>query len=143
MLANITFSLENNGYNVEEVNKYIEMLQLEYENAIAWGESIEKELNDLTRAIKEQGVYFTIDENNQNEVVKDVFDKLTSSVDKVKSDAQARAAEMVSNAKEEANQIVRRAKENSVEIRTQNMTIMKNLKSIGEMIDVILEKGIK
>ena len=50
---------------------------------------------------------------------------------------------MIAQAKEEANLIVRRAKENSVEIRTQNVTIMRNLKSIGEMIDVILEKGIQ
>jgi len=142
-LANVTFSLENNGYNVEEVNKYIEMIHLEYENAIAWGEEKERELNELRLAMQEQGVYFTIDEDNQNEVVREVFDKLTTSLERVKSDAQQRADEMVAQAKEEANLIVRRAKENSVEIRTQNVTIMRNLKSIGEMIDVILEKGIQ
>ena len=54
-----------------------------------------------------------------------------------------RASDIVSQAKEEASLIMRRAKENSVEIRTQNVTIMKNLKSIGEMIDVIIEKGIQ
>ena len=142
-MANVTFSLENNGYNVEEVNKDIEMIHLEYENAIAWGEEMERELNALRTAMQEQGVYFTIDEDNQNEVVKEVFDKLTASLEKVKSDAQQRSDEMIAQAKEEANLIVRRAKENSVEIRTQNVTIMRNLKSIGEMIDVILEKGIQ
>ena len=93
--------------------------------------------------MKTQGVYFTIDEDNQNEVVKEVFDRLTSSLEKVKADAHQRATDIVAQAKEEANLIVRRAKENSVEIRTQNVTIMRNLKSIGEMIDVILEKGIQ
>ncbi len=142
-MANINFSLENNGYNVDEVNRYIEMLQLEYANAVAWGEELEAELNTLKDAMKTQGVYFTIDEDNQNEVVKEVFDRLTDSLEKVKTDAHQRASEIVSQAKEEANLIVRRAKENSVEIRTQNVTIMRNLKSIGEMIDVILEKGIQ
>lgn len=142
-MANVNFSLENNGYNVDEVNRYIEMLQLEYANAVAWGEELETELNSLKDAMKTQGVYFTIDEDNQNEVVKDVFDRLTASLEKVKTDAHQRASEIVSQAKEEANLIVRRAKENSVEIRTQNVTIMRNLKSIGEMIDVILEKGIQ
>lgn len=142
-MANVNFSLENNGYNVDEVNRYIEMLQLEYANAVAWGEELETELNTLKDAMKTQGVYFTIDEDNQNEVVKEVFDRLTASLEKVKTDAHQRASEIVSQAKEEANLIVRRAKENSVEIRTQNVTIMRNLKSIGEMIDVILEKGIQ
>lgn len=142
-MANVNFSLENNGYNVDEVNRYIEMLQLEYANAVAWGEELEQELNALKDAMKTQGVYFTIDEDNQNEVVKEVFDRLTDSLEKVKKDAHQRATEIVSQAKEEANLIVRRAKENSVEIRTQNVTIMRNLKSIGEMIDVILEKGIQ
>lgn len=142
-MANVNFSLENNGYNVDEVNRYIEMLQLEYANAVAWGEELEKELNSLRDAMKTQGVYFTIDEDNQNEVVKEVFDRLTDSLEKVKTDASQRAADIVAQAKEEANLIVRRAKENSVEIRTQNVTIMRNLKSIGEMIDVILEKGIQ
>lgn len=142
-MANMNFSLENNGYNIEEVNNYVEMLQLEYANAVAWGEELEKELEALRDAMKTQGVYFTIDEDNQNEVVKEVFDRLTDSLEKVKTDAQQRASEIVAQAKEEANLIVRRAKENSVEIRTQNVTIMRNLKSIGEMIDVILEKGIQ
>lgn len=142
-MANMNFNLENNGYNIEEVNNYIEMLQLEYANAVAWGEELEKELESLKDAMKTQGVYFTIDEDNQNEVVKEVFDRLTDSLEKVKNDAQQRATEIISQAKEEANLIVRRAKENSVEIRTQNVTIMRNLKSIGEMIDVILEKGIQ
>ncbi len=142
-MANVNFSLENNGYNVDEVNRYIELLQLEYANAVAWGEELENELNSLKDAMKTQGVYFTIDEDNQNEVVKEVFDRLTDSLEKVKTDAHQRASDIVSQAKEEANLIVRRAKENSVEIRTQNVTIMRNLKSIGEMIDVILEKGIQ
>lgn len=142
-MANINFNIEENGYSIDEVNKYIEMLQLEYANAVAWGEELEKELDALKEAMKQQGIYFTIDVDNQNEVVKEVFDRLTESLEKVKSDAHQRANDIVSQAKEEANLIMRRAKENSVEIRTQNVTIMRNLKSIGEMIDVILEKGIQ
>lgn len=142
-MANMNFSLENNGYNINEVNNYIEMLQLEYANAVAWGEEMERQLESLREAMKTQGVYFTIDEDNQNEVVKEVFDRLTESLEKVKTDAHQRASDIVAQAKEEANLIVRRAKENSVDIRTQNVTIMRNLKSIGEMIDVILEKGIQ
>ena len=139
----VNFNIEENGYNIEEVNKYIEMLQQEYENAVAWGEEIEAKYEKLKADYENQGVCFTISEDNQSEVIKDVFDKLTLTIEKVKSDAQLRANDIIDKAKEEAAAILRRAKENSVEIRTENITIMKNLKSIGEMIDVILEKGIQ
>lgn len=139
----VNFNIEENGYNIEEVNKYIEMLQKEYENAVAWGEEMEAKYEKLKEDYTNQGVCFTITEDNQNEVIKDVFDKLTLTIEKVKADAQVRANDIISHSKEEAAAILRRAKENSVEIRTENITIMKNLKSIGEMIDVILEKGIQ
>ena len=139
----INFGTQENGYNIEEVNNYIEMLQQEYENALAWGEEMESKYNDMEKKTKELGVYFTIDEDNQSEVIKEIFEKLSVTLEKVKLDAEKRASDIVLEAKEEANSILRRAKENSIEIRTENITIMKNLKSINDMINVILEKGIQ
>ena len=139
----VNFNLEEKGYSTEEVDKYIEMLQQEYENAVAWGEEMEAKYEKLKNDYENLGVCFTITDENQNEVIKDVFDRLTNTIEKVKSDAQLRANDIIGQAKEEANTIIRRAKENSIDIRTENITIMNNLKSIGEMIDVILEKGIQ
>ncbi len=142
-MAKISFSLEENGYSVKEVDKYIELLQTEYSNAIAWGEETEKKLHELEDSIKDLGIYFTIDENNQNEVIERVFAELTATVGKVKQNAEQKAAQIIENANEKSRNIVRQAMENSVEIRTENTTIMKNLKSISDMINVILEKGIQ
>lgn len=142
-MAKVNFSLEENGYSVREVDKYIDLLQAEYNNAIAWGEEMEKKLTKLEENIKDLGMYFTIDENNQNEVIKRVFEELTATVDRVKQNAEQKAQEIIENANEKSRNIVRQAMENSVEIRTENTTIMKNLKSINEMISVILEKGIQ
>ena len=139
----VNFSTQENGYNIEEVNRYIEMLQQEYENALAWGEEMEAKYNDIKTKTEQLGVYYTIDEDNQSEAVKEIFEKLSITLEKVKIDAQKRADGMIRDAKEEANSILRRAKENSIEIRTENITIMKNLKSINDMINVILEKGIQ
>ena len=139
----VNFNIEEKGYSVEEVDKYIDMLQQEYENAVAWGEEMEAKFEKLKSDYENQGVCFTITDDNQNEVIKEVFDKLTLTIEKVKSDAQTRANDIIEQAKEEATVILRRAKENSVDIRTENITIMNNLKKIGDMIDVILEKGIQ
>lgn len=139
----INFSTQENGYNIDEVNRYIEMLQQEYENALAWGEEMESKFNDMKTKTEELGVYYTIDEDNQSEAVKEIFEKLSITLERVKLDAEKRAADILQEAKDEANSILRRAKENSIEIRTENITIMKNLKSINDMINVILEKGIQ
>lgn len=142
-MANISFSIQQEGYSVEEVDKYIELLQQEYQNAIAWGEEMEAKLGELETSIKELGVYFTIDEDNQSEVIEKVFEQLTDAVNKTKKAAEEKANEIIAKATEKSRQIVRQAMENSIELRTENTTIMKNLKSVKEMIDVVLEKGIQ
>ena len=142
-MAKINFSLEANGYSVREVDKYIDLLQSEYNNAISWGEEMESKLKKLEEKIKDLGMYFTIDEDNQNEVIRRVFEELTATVEKVKQNAEDKAQQIIDAANEKSRNIVRQAMENSVEIRTENTTIMKNLKSINEMISVILEKGIQ
>lgn len=142
-MAKVNFSLEENGYSVREVDRYIDLIQSEYTNALAWGEELEAKLAKLEENIKDLGMYFTIDENNQNEVIKRVFEELTATVDRVKQNAEEKAQEIIESANEKSRNIVRQAMENSVELRTENTTIMKNLKSINEMIEVILEKGIQ
>lgn len=140
-MANVNFSTVENGYSPVEVDKYIDMLQQEYTNAVSWGQEMEKNLEELKAQMKDLGVYFTIDENNQNEVIDRVFSELTATVNKVKSDAEAKSKEIIDKANEKSRTIVRQAMENSVELRTQNSLVMKNLKSISDMIDVILDKA--
>ena len=140
-MAAVNFTLEENGYNPEEVNRYIAMLQQEYANAVAWGEENEKKFENLKKDMEELGVYFTIDEENHSEVIEKVFAELSKTVAKIKVDADKRANEIIEAAHEKSRGIVRQAMEKSVEIRTDNTTIMKNLKSINDMINVILEKN--
>ena len=104
-------------------------------------QEMEKNLEELKTQMQDLGVYFTIDENNQNEVIDRVFSELTQTVSKVKAEAEAKSKEIIDKANEKSRTIVRQAMENSVELRTQNSLVMKNLKSISDMIDVILDKA--
>lgn len=140
-MANVNFTVESNGYNIQEVDKYIDMIQKEYSNAIAWGEENERKFEQLKKDMQELGIYFTIEENNQSEVIEKVFAELSRTVAKIKLDADRRANEIIEAAHEKSKSIVRQAMEKSVELRTENTAVMKNLKSIGEMIDVILDKN--
>ncbi len=140
-MAKINFSTEANGYSREEVDKYIDMLQQEYNNAIAWGEENERKFEALKADMQSLGVYFTINEDNQNEVIEKVFAELSKTVAKIKIDADNRALEIIDAANEKSKGIVRQAMEKSIEIRTENNNIIKNLREINTMISDVLGKN--
>ncbi len=142
-MSDINFTVTERGYEITEVNKYITMIQQEYANAVAWGEEMERKYEELKKSIDDYGLYFTISEENQNEVISNVFAELSKTVAQSKAEADKKAREIVDTANQQAREIKRKAMENSVEIRTQNTTIMNNLKAINEMISVVVEKGLQ
>lgn len=142
-MSDINFTVTERGYEITEVNKYITMIQQEYANAVAWGEEMERKYEELKKSIDEYGLFFTISEENQNEVISNVFAELSKTVAQSKADADRKSREIIEAANLQAREIKRKAMENSVEIRTQNTTIMNNLKAVNEMISVVVEKGLQ
>ena len=142
-MSDINFTVTERGYEITEVNKYITMIQQEYANAVAWGEEMERKYEELKKSVDEYGLFFTISEENQNEVISNVFAELSKTVAQSKAEADRKAREIVDSANLQAREIKRKAMENSVEIRTQNTTIMNNLKAVNEMINVVVEKGLQ
>ena len=142
-MSDINFTVTERGYEITEVNKYITMIQQEYANAVAWGEEMERKYEELKKSIDEYGLYFTISEENQSEVISSVFAELSKTVAQSKAEADRKSREILENANQQAREIKRQAMENSVEIRTQNTTIMNNLKAVNEMISVVVEKGLQ
>ena len=142
-MSDINFTVTERGYEITEVNKYITMIQQEYANAVAWGEEMERKYEELKKSIDDYGLFFTISEENQNEVIANVFAELSKTVAQSKAEADRKSREIIENANLQAREIKRKAMENSVEIRTQNTTIMNNLKAVNEMISVVVEKGLQ
>lgn len=142
-MSEINFTVTERGYDITEVNKYITMIQQEYANAVAWGEEMEKKYEELKKSVDDYGLYFTISEENQSDVIANVFSELSKTVAQSKAEADRRNREIIESAQEQAREIKRQAMENSVEIRTQNTTIMNNLKAVNEMISVVIEKGLQ
>ncbi len=142
-MSEINFTVTERGYDITEVNKYITMIQQEYANAVAWGEEMEKKYEELKKSVDDYGLYFTISEENQSDVIANVFNELSKTVAQSKAEADRRNREIIQSAQEQAREIKRQAMENSVEIRTQNTTIMNNLKAVNEMISVVIEKGLQ
>lgn len=142
-MSEINFTVTERGYDITEVNKYITMIQQEYANAVAWGEEMERKYEELKKSVDDYGLYFTISEENQSDVIANVFSELSKTVAQSKAEADRRNREIIESAQEQAREIKRQAMENSVEIRTQNTTIMNNLKAVNEMISVVIEKGLQ
>ena len=142
-MSEINFTVTERGYEITEVNKYITMIQQEYANAVAWGEEMERKFEELKKSVDDYGLYFTISEENQNDVIANIFAELSKTVAQSKADAERKAREIIENANLQAKEIKRKAMENSVEIRTQNTTIMNNLTAVNEMISVVVEKGLQ
>ena len=142
-MSDINFTVTERGYEITEVNKYITMIQQEYANAVAWGEEMERRYEELKKSIDDYGLYFTISEENQNEVIANVFAELSKTVAQSKAEADRKSREIIDAANKQAREIKRQAMENSVEIRTQNTKIMNNLKAVNEMISVVVEKGLQ
>ena len=142
-MSDINFTVTERGYEITEVNKYITMIQQEYANAVAWGEEMERKYEELKKSIDDYGLYFTISEENQNEVISNIFAELSKTVAQSKADAERKSNEIIESANRQAKEIKRQALENAVEIRTQNTTIMNNLKAVGDMINVVVEKGLQ
>lgn len=142
-MANVSFTVVSDGYSPAEVDRYIQMLQQEYTQAIAWGEEMEQRLAELKTSMEEQGVYFTLDPDNQNEVIANVFNELTKTVNRIRNEAAEEAKSILDSANERSKAIVKNAMEKSVELRSQNDAIMKNLKSISDMIGIIIDKSAK
>ena len=142
-MSDINFTVTERGYEITEVNKYITMIQQEYANAVAWGEEMERKYEELKKSIDDYGLYFTISEENQNEVISNIFAELSKTVAQSKADAERKSNEIIESANRQAKEIKRQAMENAVEIRTQNTTIMNNLKAVGDMINVVVEKGLQ
>lgn len=142
-MSDINFTVTERGYEITEVNKYITMIQQEYANAVAWGEEMERKYEELKKSIDDYGLFFTISEENQNEVISNVFAELSKTVAQSKAEADRKSREIIETANQQAREIKRKAMENAVEIRTQNTTIMNNLKAVNEMITVVVEKGLQ
>lgn len=138
----IEFNSQENGYDIEEVNRYIEMVQGEYQNAIAWGEEQEQKYEEIKADISEKGLYFTIEEENNGEAIQAIFAELSNTVNTIVSDAKKEAEAIIETANLKAKAMVRQAMQNSVEIRTDNTNIMQNLKDVNKLISEIVEKGL-
>lgn len=145
-MAQMKFKTEANGYSVEEVDRYIEMLQTEYNNAVQWSNEIEKQLENS------DSVTETFSENErlkkENERLlsdcKLLASKLKSLSEPTEKEAEKTAAcdsdtakivnGIISAANKKAQDIVNEA------YKTQDMIFANRISSAQHELDELIER---
>lgn len=95
-----------NGYNVEEVDEFLDEMMVDYETNYKEVATLNAKVEELNSALNH---YKTIEETLQNTLI-----MAQSTAEEVKNVAKQQADQIVSDAQKEAENIVRIAKESSV-----------------------------
>lgn len=156
-MTQLKFSITEKGYNPDEVEKYFEMLQKEYTNAVEWGNEMERKLEEYKNvgtsneadAIDNREVTFLKNENQR--LLSDcrfLASKLKDLTGKIGADNSDDEAEqnqnfdiekdlILKNAENQANQIIEEANKRAQEI--MDSFYSNQQKIISEMTDRIVQ----
>lgn len=99
------FSIVNNGYNIDEVNNFIDIVIRKLEKLSADNTNYLMQLEELKKQVANN--------NSNNSLNKEKADKIEQKVTKALLAAQETTDKMKELAKEEANLIIKEAKENA------------------------------
>ncbi len=130
------FSVVNNGYDVEEVNRFIDIVIGRLEKLNAENASYLAKIDKLNKQLEDTK---TIDTSKLEKAILAVQD--TS--DKMKEVAKEEARMIVEEAKNNANSIIHEALVNAEKVENEKMMLEKNIKVYKERIKSLLKSELE
>jgi cell division initiation protein len=130
------FSVVNNGYDVEEVNRFIDIVIGRLEKLNAENASYLAKIDKLNKQLEDTK---TIDTSKLEKAILAVQD--TS--DKMKEVAKEEARMIVEEAKNNANSIIHEALVNAEKVENERMMLEKNIKVYKERIKSLLKSELE
>jgi len=130
-MAQLKFNITKQGYDVEEVDKYVSLLQQEYHNAVEWGKELEKKsdepensklISDEITALKEENEKLLSDCRLLAGKLRRLTDStpknanVSSEAERVLNSAKEIAEATIEKANSDAENIISSAKEKAEEI---------------------------
>ena len=118
------FSIVNNGYDIDEVNKFVDIVIRRLELMNNENMNLKKDIEDLERKVEQGG--------NINEKLSRAILAAEEAADKMKKLAKAESEMMIEDAKRNANAIIHEAlvesekTHNEAEMLRKNITVYKN-----------------
>ena len=128
------FSIVNNGYDIDEVNRFIDIVigRLEKLNA-----------ENTAYAAKIEKLNAKLVESNNNSRLEKAILAVQETSDKMKEVAKEEAKIIIEEAKNNANSIVHEALINAEKTEHERMLLEKNMKIYKERVKSILEAELK
>jgi len=130
------FSVVNNGYDVEEVNRFIDIVIGRLEKLNAENASYLAKIDKLNKQLEDTK---TIDTSKLEKAILAVQD--TS--DKMKEVAKEEARMIVEEAKNNANSIIHEALVNAEKVENERMMLEKNIKVYKERVKSLLKSELE
>ena len=129
------FSVVNNGYDIDEVNKFIDIVIRRLEKLNAENASLSNEVKELKNRKVDDVSVGNVDISRLEKAILAVQE--TS--DKIKETAREEARVIVEEAKNNANSIVHEALVNAEKTEHERMLLEKNIKVYKERVRSLME----
>lgn len=141
-IQNEKFATKMRGYNVEEVNQFLDRIVAEFKTMTEKNH----ELEETVKGDQEKLQYFTELKDSLNQsilVAQEAADKVKSNAQKEADitlrEAQKQATDIVSEANEKANQLVHNAAESTKRLTVQTNDLKKQTRVFRQRLQVMLE----
>lgn len=151
-MAKYSFKIEEKGYSISEVDRYIERLHEEYINAVEWGNELESSLNEdylssENKRLKQNVEALTSDCHLLAAKLKSFMDSRQSLSDEPIVNAEKKVASIIELAEKECQSIISDAESRTEAIKkeldvlaTEKGKLIAELKSLKAAKEDILEK---
>lgn len=151
-MAKYSFKIEEYGYSVSEVDRYIHRLQEEYVNAIEWGNELENsvntdELSNENKKLRHNVEALTSDCHLLAAKLKDIMDNRPDLSDEPIKNAEKKVASIIELAEKECQSIISDAELRTETIKkeldllaSEKSKLISELKSLRTAKENILEK---
>lgn len=126
------FSIVNNGYDVDEVNRFIDIVIGRLEKLNAENASYIAKIDNLTKKLQDS-------KHNDNERLEKAILAVQDTSDRIKEMAKEEARMIVEEAKNNANSIVHEALVNAEKTEQERMLLEKNMKIYKARIKSLIE----
>ncbi|GAA3616136.1 DivIVA domain-containing protein [Secundilactobacillus similis] len=145
-IHNKEFSSKLRGYNIDEVNDFLEQIIKDYQITLDQNKSLTEQLSSANEKLK----YFNDLKDSLNQsiiVAQEAADKVRSNSQKeaeiINREAQKQANDIVSEATEKANQLIQEASKRAQTLAVETDDLKKSTRVFRQRLQVMLESQLE
>ena len=130
------FSIVNNGYDIDEVNRFIDIVIGRLEKLNTENVSYQAKIDNLTKRLQDSS-------NNDTTKLEKALLAVQDASDRIKSVAKEEAKLIIDEAKNNANSIIHEALINAEKTEQERLLLEKNMKIYKQRVKSLIEAELK